>query len=175
MIYKNRNKGNCMKIGITLTTFFILLGSYLIFGESDGKIKWFKFDDGVTASKKSSKKMVVDVYTDWCGWCKKMDSGTYGEKKVSEYINKEYVAVKLNAESRNKVSFMGEALSEQELSMGFGITGYPATIFLDENQKPITVLPGYVDAQEFLHILKYINEDIYKSKKYEEYRKDIKQ
>lgn len=153
---------------------FIFIGSYLPKGENDSRIAWQNFDTGLSTSKKMKKKMIVDVYTNWCGWCKKMESTTYSDARVSEYIKSKYVAVKLNAESKDRLTYMDKSFSEAELSRGFGVTGYPATIFLDEYQKPITVVPGYIDAKEFMYILKFIYEDIYKTKTYSAYRESTK-
>ena len=122
-------------------------------------------------SKLSNKKIIVDVFTDWCVWCKKMDKTTYDDKKVVSYLNEKYLAVKLDAESNSELTFEGVKYSEQQFSHGLGITGYPSTIFIDENGKVITVVPGYIQPNEFLNIIKYIGEDTYKTKSYEEFLK----
>jgi thioredoxin-related protein len=96
------------------------------------EIKWGNFENGINEPKSAKKKMVVDVYTDWCGWCKKMDKATYSNSDVISYINKNFVAVRLNAESKTQMNYLGEKYTEQQLAQGFGITGYPSTIFFDE-------------------------------------------
>jgi thioredoxin-related protein len=142
--------------------------------KGDKEIKWGNFENGTKTAKSSSKKIIVDVYTDWCSWCKKMDKTTYGNDEVINYISKNFVAVRLNAESKNKTSYLGQSYTEQQLAQGFGITGFPSTIFFDENQNPITVVPGYIEGQDFMNVLKFINEDIYKTKNFEDYMKSVK-
>ena len=149
------------------------LGSAFAFyyPENPGEVKWTNFDKGLEASKAQNKKVIIDVYTTWCGWCKKMDASTYRNSEVAKYIEDNFIAVKLNAESSSAVSFMGQNYTEQQLSQGFGITGFPSTIFFDEKQQPITVIPGYLDDKQLLNILKFVNEGAYKNQKFEDYMK----
>lgn len=131
--------------------------------------QWKKFNSGIIEAKKSGKKILVDVYTDWCGWCKKMDTTTYTDKKVFEYIKKNYVIIKLNAESEEKISYAGQTISPAEFAQGMGISGYPATLFLKSDGEPITLLPGYAEPDRFIHILSFIGENHYEKKKFVDY------
>lgn len=135
------------------------------------EVNWSSFSKGIEQSKTSGKKMMVSVYTDWCSWCRKMEGSTYTDSKVAEYLKKKYVSVKLNAESKLKTKYQDESYTEQQLAQAFGISGYPATIFLDEKQNPITVVPGYIPADKFIDILEYFGNDVYKTKSYADYLK----
>ena len=44
---------------------------------SQDKINWMSFEEAIARSKEDPKHIFVDVYTDWCGWCKKMDASTF--------------------------------------------------------------------------------------------------
>ena len=131
--------------------------------------QWKSFNKGLDLAKKSGKKVLVDVYTDWCGWCKKMDSSTYSDAKVKEYLKKNFIIVKLNAEGNEQLSYSGQSITPPEFTQGMGINGYPATLFLQSDGKPITVLPGYAEADMFLHVLSFIGEDHYQTKKFADY------
>lgn len=139
------------------------------YGGDKTELKWFSFNEGLAHAKKTNKKVLVDVYTDWCGWCKKMEKDTYAEREVAAYLNEHYVAIKLNAESSSKVTYNGETYTEQELAGAFGITGYPSIIFLKGNGEPITTYPGYADAPKFKKVVSFIAEDHYLTKKFEDY------
>src|SRR5687768_17162922 len=76
----------------------------------DEGIKWIsmsKLNELATSNswKKDKRKIVIDLYTDWCGWCKVMDAQTFADKKVAEYVNKNFYAVKFNAEMRDSLLF----------------------------------------------------------------------
>ncbi len=131
--------------------------------------QWKKFNEGMKQAKISGKKILVDVYTDWCSWCKTMDTKTYADKKVSDYLSKNFIIIKLNAEANEQISYAGQTMSPADFSRGMGVNGYPATLFLKSNGEAITLLPGYADADRFIHVLSFIAEDHYQKKKFMDY------
>lgn len=139
---------------------------------SESSLKWRSFNDGIAEAKSSKKKVLIDVYTDWCVWCKRMDANTYSDAGVAEYLRKHYVLIKLNAESNRKVNYKDGEYTERELAAAFGINGYPSTLFLKSDAEPITIYPGYADAKQFKKVLSFIAEDYYLTKKFEEYAPD---
>lgn len=141
------------------------------------KVTWKPFAVGMAEAQKNGKKILIDVYTDWCSWCKKMDANTYADKSVAEYLNKNYVLIKLNPEKDGDVMYDGKKYSAAEFSQGMGVNGYPATLFLKSNGQPITLLPGYSEADMFLHVISFIGEDHYEKKKFADYlaEKGVKQ
>lgn len=158
--------------------FVLLISAVLIMQRSDGSEKgqprWMSFNDGITEAKKTGKKVMIDVYTDWCGWCKKMDKETYTNAGVVDYLNRYFVLIKLDAESSSKLNYRGESYTERELAGAFGITGYPSIIFLKGNGDPITTYPGYADAAKFKTVASFIAEDHYLTKKFEDYARSQK-
>jgi thioredoxin-related protein len=135
----------------------------------ENTLKWRSFNEGFAEAKKSNKKILVDVYTDWCSWCKKMDVQTYADKNVAAYLHKHYVLVKLNAESAKKLFYRDQEMTEREFSAAFGISGYPATLFLKSDGEAITIYPGFADARRFLDVVSFIAEDHYLTKKFDDY------
>lgn len=139
-------------------------------GDKDKKeIQWLDFEAAVAAAKKHNRVLVVDFYTDWCGWCKVMDKKTYGDPKIIDYAHKNLIMSKVNAESSQMTSFKKTKVSYRQLAQGFQIRGYPATIFIDENGEFMTAVSGYLSANDFMPILEFLAEGHYKSMKYEEY------
>ncbi|MBI4548602.1 MAG: DUF255 domain-containing protein [Ignavibacteriae bacterium] len=161
-------------------SFFILfLATSFIQGGDKTEVKWLALETALTEAKKSDKKLLLDFYTTWCGWCKRLDKDVYGNEEVAKYLNQEYVLVKINAEASNKVKYKDSTYTEIAFASSFGVTGYPTIVFLDAQGEPITSLGGYVPADRFLPIVKYIAEDHYKNLTWEEYldkyvRKDTK-
>lgn len=141
-------------------------------------IQWITFEEALSKSKTTPKKIFMDVYTEWCGWCKKMDASTFKDPKVVSYINANFYAVKLDAETKDTISYKEKkytfvpAYKSNEIAAYLlnGQMGYPTSVYLDEKSDPITSVPGYYTSEQLLPILKYFAEDIYKTKKWEEYQ-----
>lgn len=141
------------------------------------EIKWVSITEAEKLMKKNPKKVVVDIYTDWCGWCKRLDATTYKDPAVVEYINKNYYAVKFNAESKEAISFQGTSYaydasrrtnSLTSVLMG-NSTGYPTTTFMNEKLEVISVVPGYQQPQMMKNILQYFGENHYLTKDWNSY------
>jgi len=142
---------------------------YLLkFGKSSkNELTWLSFEQGLAAVKKERKMMIADFYTDWCGWCKKMDKDTYGDSSVIEFARKKLVLVKVNAESEEKTRFREQEYTYRELAAAFGVNSYPATAFIDANGEVLTLVPGYIPADKFLPVLEYLNDGHHKTMKFE--------
>jgi len=120
----------------------------------EGKVNWHTISEVEQLSKDNPKPILVKVYTDWCGWCKKMDKNTFADKDVADYINENYYAVKLNAEATNKFTFKGKEMTPKDFAQKFGVRGFPTTIFFGKDFTSPDVIPGYMDANKFQKVLK---------------------
>ncbi len=94
------------------------------------------FEKAKEIAKSENKPMMIPFYTDWCGWCKKLDSDTYSNKQVAE-LAKEFVCVKINAEQ------------QQNLARDFNVAGFPYIVFLTAEGSQIANIPGYLPAERF--------------------------
>ncbi len=160
----------------------ILLLTVLIFG-SFGKssvpttLKWISFEEAVILQAKEPRKVLIDVYTDWCGWCKKMDKYTYTDESVIKNLETNYYLVRFNAEQKEDIVYKDKVFkfkteykaNELAVSLLNGQMSYPSTVFLDENMNMLTVVPGYLTPKDLNPILKYFGENIYREKNWKEY------
>ncbi|MES2389005.1 MAG: DUF255 domain-containing protein [Bacteroidota bacterium] len=143
----------------------------------EGKIEWISIEEAQKRSKKEPRKIVVDVYTSWCGWCKRMDKATFGDPKVAAMINKDFYAVKFNAESPDNVIFKDEVFhynpsaKANELAVKWlkGQMGYPSIVYLDEKLNTISVRAGYEGPEMYPKVLEYFQTKAYKKKTYDEF------
>ena len=123
------------------------------------------FDQGLARAVAEKKNMLVDFYTDWCHWCKVMDEKTFNDIKVAAKLNERFITVRLNAESSSDtVTFNGQSFTNIELTRTFQVTGFPSLAFISPEKEVITVIPGYIPAEQFIYILDYIDKECYKKK-----------
>lgn len=134
-------------------------------------IEWYTFDKGLDLAQKQKKLLVVDFYTDWCHWCKVMDKDTYGNKEVIAFARQNAVMAKVNAETDEKFKFKGASYSGRELSMMFGVRGFPTTSFLSDKGELITSISGYIPADRFTLILKFLAGNWYEKMKFDDFVK----
>lgn len=127
-------------------------------GQESKKINWVSIEEAEKLTLEVPKKIFVDVYTDWCGWCKRMNATTYTDEAVIDYVNEHFYAVKLNAESKENISLKGMNTNGIELARSFRVSAYPTIVFIDETFERVTPLPGYRKAAELRDILKQFNE-----------------
>lgn len=157
-----------MKKTLTLIITLFLV-SFIGHASDKIELKWKKYDVGLAEAKKAKKKIIVDVYTDWCKWCKKLDKEVYANDSIAAYLENQYILVKVNGESSTKIKYKEKQLSEMQLTQLFKVTGFPAIIFLDSTGEVIDRISGYVTPDRFLPIVKYIGEDHYKKITWEEF------
>ncbi len=145
------------------------------------KVNWLTWEEAIERSKQDAqpKKLFVDVYTDWCGWCKKMDKDTFQNPEVAAYMNSNFYMVKLNAEQKQDIVYNGRTFKfiasgrrgyhELAAALLQGRMSYPTVVFLDEQQRILSPVPGYQKPDGFLKIAKFFGDNIYKDKSWEEY------
>lgn len=140
-----------------------------------GQVAWLGWDQAMTTAQEEGKFIVVDVYTDWCHWCKVMDDKTYADPAVAGLMKESFVAVKLNAERANTVNFKGRAYTEMDLARSFNVNGFPTTMFLASDGALIGKIPGYIEAPVFKQILEYLTSGSYKDMSLDQYLSGKKQ
>lgn len=145
-----------------------------------GAVKWYTIEEAQAAMKKKPKKIFVDVYTDWCGWCKRMDKTTFEHPAVAKYLNENFYPVKFNAEGGENVIFNekvykpGAQAHSLAIEWLHGQMSYPTTVYLDEKLALIQPIPGYLDAKQFDAVIHFFAENQYKKKSFDDFSKDYK-
>lgn len=146
-------------------------------------IDWITFEEAIALNKENPKAILIDVYTDWCGYCKKMDRDTYDNNIISEIINNNYYPVKLNAEQKKSLIYKGKeykfinegrrGYNEFAANLLHGEMSYPSTVFMNKDEQLIQKLPGYLTAKEMEPILLYFSDDQYLQYTWEEFQQDF--
>ena len=156
----------------------LMLFTSLLFSQ---EVNWVSFSEAVemAATDENPKKVFIDVYTDWCGWCKKMDKDTFQNPEVAKYMEDNFYMVKMDGEGKDPIDFKGKTYNfiasgrkgyhELAAALMQGRLSYPTTIFLDEEMNMLSPVPGYQKPKPFLNIAKYFGDNIYKDKDWKTY------
>ncbi|NNM22640.1 MAG: thioredoxin family protein [Flavobacteriaceae bacterium] len=155
------------------------------------KVNWMTMDEALAAQQVVPKKIIMDVYTVWCGPCKLMDRETFGNKKVARFINENYYPVKFNAEGPEEITYDGFTYTNPNyqperrgrnathfFADALRLQGYPSIVFFEDNGKLIQSIPGFRSPKEIEIYLKMIANDDYKElvtvEAWETYQKKFK-
>ncbi|OQX23548.1 MAG: hypothetical protein BWK80_25535 [Desulfobacteraceae bacterium IS3] len=123
-------------------------------------IKWHSYNDGMALGKEKKKKIFLNFYADWCGYCKQMDSKTFRDKSVISYMNENFIPVRVNADK------------EMKIAAEYEVRGLPVSWFIAESGESIGSQPGYIPPETLLPILKYIHTDSYKKMSFDKFAKE---
>ncbi len=148
---------------------------------SEGGIKWMSWKDMQEAQKKEHRKVFVDVYTGWCGWCKRMDASTFKDAYIVKYVNDNFYAVKFDAETKENINFKGkdykyiaqgmQGYNELAAEILNNQMSYPTSVYFDENMDEIFPVPGYQETNVFEQVLSYVASNKYKTVKFDDFQK----
>lgn len=166
---------------ILILSLIVIAISYSAFSQNETSlVKWYTIDEALKLNEKTPKKIFIDMYTDWCGWCKTMDKNTFSNPQIAEYLNKYYYPVKFNAETRQDITYKGKVYKNNSagsrpahdfaITLTNGQLSYPTSAYLDGESKLLTTVPGYLAPADIEPILVFFGEDHYKTTKWEDFR-----
>ncbi len=150
--------------------------------EVEGKTKWLTLKEAADSLKIEKRPVLIDLYTDWCGWCKVMDKKTYSNKKVGEYLAQNFYPVKVDAESKQAITWMGKSYpfnsqyrtNEFALYLTRGQLSYPTTVIIPADGSGPQAIPGFLEPKDFELIVKYFGEGHYGKTSFEQFQKSFK-
>ncbi|WP_179343722.1 thioredoxin family protein [Winogradskyella ursingii] len=164
---------------ITISLLFVIVFTTTAIAQ---EINWVTLEEAVALQKKEPKKIMMDVYTNWCGPCKMLDKNTFQNPDVVNYINTNYYAVKFNAEGNSKVTYKDKTFSNpnydpakanrrnspHDFTRYLKVRAYPTMAFFDEEANFITPISGYLKPQQLELYLRLFKTDKYKEMKTQE-------
>lgn len=151
---------------------------------ANAEVKWYTIQEAEKLFNESPRPLFIDAYTDWCGWCKKMDQDTFTNSVIAEMLNTKFYPVKLNAEGKESITFLGQTFINDgkagrahQLAVALlqGQLSYPTVVFLtQENEKlGVSPVPGYREPKDMEILLSFFADKAYKTKNFEEFQKSF--
>ena len=123
-------------------------------------INWVGSEVIYTAIEGKKEYSIIFFYTDWCGYCHRMDEYTFTDPTVAEILKQSFNCVRVNAESDTTVVHFDSTLTGREMKSFYEVGGYPTTCIFKGDGEYLTKGIGYTNAVDFTNIInKTLNGD----------------
>jgi thioredoxin-related protein len=155
----------------------IILGTGAVSAQEE--VKWYSIEEAIQLASQEPRVLLIDVYTDWCGWCKRMDKDTFSDPKIAADMNKNFYPVKLNAEGKDDIVIGDRTFKfvpsgnrgyhEIAAIVTKGRLSYPTISYVDAQGKVLQAAPGYKPPDQFRVYLEYYSGETYKNQTFQEF------
>lgn len=164
----------------TIISILLLVAASISVSGQKPAVKWYTIQEAEKLAIVNPRPLMIDTFTDWCGWCKKLDKDTFSNPVIADILNTKFYPVKFDAEGKAPITFRGQKFindgkSGEAHQFAFallkGQLSYPNLVFFNEKMQLLTNIPGYMEPKELEALLSFIAEKAYDKKNFQDYEK----
>lgn len=105
-------------------------------------------DKSLVVAQAENKPVLMYFWAIWCQYCARFQSDTLGNPEVKAILEKDYVLVAMDLDV------------DRDVSNKYGVSYPPYVIFLDDKGTILQRVPGAVDANYLLPIVKEVRDKV---------------
>ncbi len=157
--------GRIILLGLVVALLSSCSGS----GGGERDFDYFTMAKAQKLAESNDKKIIVDVYTDWCTYCKKLENEVYPDARIGQVVNEYFYVVRINAESEEEIVYNGRKISMSDFAHLLGVSTYPSTVFIDKKGTTIGQQSGFMEVEVFEKLLAFVGSSAYRTMQFDEF------
>lgn len=160
-----------MKKILSLLVFITLLTTGVLSAQQtdSAETKWVSMEDALLLARESGKKILIDVYDQGCPYCRRMHSQVYPSSEIVDVIDNYFIGVRVDVNSDATLKYLGQQFTEKQFASALRITGVPTAFFMNGDGEIIGQQPGFIPAETFLKLLKFVGSDAYMTQSFSDF------
>ena len=135
----------------------------------DDSFNWLKLEEAQQQASETGKTVFVFVEAEWCGFCRQMEREVFPDERVIGVVNEYYLPVTIDVDSRDRVRFNGEEMTEREFARLMNVRATPTILFIDPEGVELGRQEGYNPTDRFKAVLEFVLSDQFGEIPFEEY------
>lgn len=160
-----------MKRSLIITTFIVTFLGVFIYNafnqvtpeEIENAPDWLPLEEAMSKAEIDGRLLVIDIFEVGCQFCRAMNRDVYPAPSTRAVIDRDFHPVKINGNSENLITFMGEEMSEQAFANKMGLTAFPFTVIMDAEGNVIDRRRGYLGVTELTRMMRSAREKVAES------------
>lgn len=121
---------------------------------------WMQIEEAISRAQDDGRLIIIDIYEVGCQFCRAMNREVYPAPSTRAVIDRDYHPVKINGNSEEKITFLGEEMTQQAFANSLGLTAFPFTVIMDAEGNVIDRRRGYLGVQDLTRMLRNAREEV---------------